>query len=112
MDRANRKYNTNLYDGSDDPDSFQKYLGYSYEIRSPKVSQVVKDTLGQVITYKNKIIKAWYFSSSAGQTLSYREYCEQNTGKTCMDIPYLQSVTDPAGQGKIQSGHGVGISGI
>jgi peptidoglycan hydrolase-like amidase len=29
-----------------------------------------------------------------------------------MDIPYLQSVADPAGQGKIQSGHGVGISGI
>ena len=112
MDRANRKYNTNLYDGSDDPDSFQKYLGYSYEMRSPNVSQVVKDTLGQVITYKKKIIKAWYFSSSAGRTLSYREYCEQNTGKTCTDIPYLQSVTDPAGQGKIQSGHGVGISGI
>jgi stage II sporulation protein D len=96
MERTNRKYNTNLYDGSDDPNSFQRYLGYSYEMRSPNVSREVKNTLGQVITYKGRIIKAWYFSSSDGKTLSYKEYCEKNTGKACSDIPYLQSVRDPA----------------
>ena len=79
MEKANRKYGTILYDGSDDPNSFQKYLGYSYELRSPRVSLQVKRTRGEVITYKNKIIKAWYFSSSDGRTRSYREYCEQNT---------------------------------
>jgi hypothetical protein len=40
----NRKYQTLLYDGSDDPDSFQKYLGYGYELRSPDVTKYVKLT--------------------------------------------------------------------
>lgn len=112
MERANRKYNTTLYDGSDDPESFQRYLGYGYEMRSPNVSREVKNTLGQVITYKGKIVKAWYFNSSLGRTLSYKEYCEKNTGKTCSDIPYLQSVSDPAWEWKTQLWHGVWISGI
>jgi peptidoglycan hydrolase-like amidase len=112
MERANRKYNTALYDGSDDPDSFQRYLGYSYEMRSPNVSREVKNTLGQVITYKWKIVKAWYFNSSAGRTLSYKEYCEKNTGKACSNIPYLQSVSDPAWEWKTQFWHWVWISGI
>jgi stage II sporulation protein D len=112
IDPKNRKYQTKLYDGSDNPDEFQKYLGYGYELRSPNVSQAVRSTKGKVITYKDALIKAWYFSSSDGKTRSYREYCEQNTGKSCRDIPYLQSVEDPAGKGKTRSGHGVGISGI
>lgn len=113
-DTAHRKFDTLLYDGSDNPDEFQKYLGYSYEMRSPKVSDAVKNTRDEVILYKKKLIKAWYFSSSNGHTLSYKEYCEAtHPGKTdCEDIPYLQSVDDPAGLGKNQSGHGVGISGI
>jgi len=44
MDPKNRKYATRLYDASDDPDSFQKYLGYSYESRSPNVSKMVDAT--------------------------------------------------------------------
>lgn len=108
----NRKYNTSLYDWSDDPDSFQKYLGYSYESRSPNVSREVKNTLWQVITYKWDIIKAWYFSQSSGRTLSYKEYCEKNTWKFCIDIPYLQSVPDIAWSWTVQSWHGVGISWI
>ena len=109
----NRKYSTKLYDGSDDPDEFQKYLGYGYELRSPNVAELVTVTKWQVITYWEKLIKAWYFSSSDGNTRSYKEYCESNNpGKTCEDIPYLQSVADPAWAGKVRSGHGVGISGI
>ena len=64
MDPKNRKFNTNLYDGSDDPDEFQKYLGYSYELRSPKVAKLVDATRGQVIIYSGSIIKAWYHSAS------------------------------------------------
>lgn len=44
MSPQNRKYNTKLYDGSDDPDSFQKYLGYGYESRSPNVALQVDNT--------------------------------------------------------------------
>lgn len=112
MDRRNRKYNTLLYDGSDDPNSFQKYLWYSYELRSPIVSQQVRLTRWQVITYWWNIIKAWYFSSSDGRTRSYREYCVANTGKICEDVPYLQSVDDPAWVWKTRAWHGVGISWI
>jgi SpoIID/LytB domain protein len=112
MERMNRKYSTDLYDGSDDPESFQRYLGYSYELRSPNVSREVVSTLGQVITYNRQIIKAWYFSSSAGLTLSYKEYCEAKTWAPCADIAYLQSVVDSAWVGKSQSGHGVGISWV
>ncbi len=112
MDPSNRKFSTPLYDGSDNPDEFQKYLWYSYELRSPNVSKMVDFTRNQVITYSRYLIKPWYFSSSDGKTLSYKEYCEKNTGKICEDIPYLQSVEDPAWLWKVRAGHGVGISGI
>lgn len=109
----NRKYNTKLYDGSDNPDEFQKYLGYGYEMRSPNVSELVEKTKGLVITYGEKLIKSWYFSSSDGNTRSFKEYCEANApGKVCEDIPYLQSVSDPAWVWKTRSGHWVGISWI
>jgi hypothetical protein len=113
QDPKNRKYNTPLYDGSDNPDEFQKYLWYGYEERSPNVTKAVNTTKGKIITYASLLVKAWYFSSSDGKTRSYKEYCEANNpGKICTDIPYLQSVTDPAWVGKTRSGHGVGISGI
>ena len=108
----NRKYNTNLYDGSDDPDSFQKYLGYSYEKRSPNVSRAVDATRGLMIFHNSVLIKPWYFTSSDGMTRSYKEYCESNGGKDCQDIAYLQATSDPAGVWKNRLGHGVGISGI
>ncbi len=95
MNPLNRKFNTNLYDGSDDPDAFQKYLGYSYELRSPIVANMVDATRAQVITYADKLVKPWYHSSSDGRTLSALEYCNNNGSKNCMDIPYLQSVVDP-----------------
>ena len=112
MDPKNRKYGTNLYDGSDDPDSFQRYLGYGYEARSPRITALVDATKWQVITYKNKIIKAWYFSSSNGKTLSYVEYCTMGGNKNCEDIAYLQWVDDPGWVGLTRLGHGVGISWI
>lgn len=111
-DRKNRKYNTHLYDGSDDPDSFQRYLGYGYEMRSPNVSRYVDETVWEVVTHNRQIIKTWYFSSSDGRTLSYQEYCEKNNGKKCMNIPYLQSVPDPAWVWKVRNGHGVGVSWV
>jgi hypothetical protein len=111
-DPKNRKYNTPLYDGSDNPDEFQKYLGYGYESRSPEVVKMVDATRWEVITYGGKLIKSWYFSSSDGKTRSYIEYCQSNGWKSCTDIPYLQSVDDPAWVGHVRSGHGVGISGI
>ena len=112
MDPKNRKYSTTLYDWSDDPDSFQRYLGYGYEERSPRVALLVDETLGEVVTYSGSIVKTWYFSSSDGRTLSYEEYCKSSWSMNCKNIPYLQSVEDPGWIGKTRAGHGVGISGI
>jgi SpoIID/LytB domain protein len=112
MDPLHRKFSTRLYDGSDNPDEFQKYLGYSYEMRSPNVSKAVDLTRNQVIVLSGSLIKPWYFSSSDGRTLSALEYCQNSGWKNCVDIPYLQSVTDPGWLWKTRSGHGVGISGV
>lgn len=112
MDPLHRKFSTRLYDGSDNPDEFQKYLGYSYEMRSPQVSKMVDVTRNQVIIYAGSLIKPWYHSSSDGRTLSALEYCQNSGWKNCTDTPYLQSVVDPGWVWHIRSGHGVGISGI
>lgn len=112
MQKQNRKYNTDRYDGSDNPDSFQNYIGFSYEMRSPNVATMVDATKGEIIYFQNQIIKPWYFSQSDGRTLSFLEYCQKNSWKNCEEIPYLPSTVDPAWNGWIRSGHGVGISGI
>jgi hypothetical protein len=111
-DPKNRKYNTTLYDWVDDPDSFQRYLWYGYEERSPRVSTMVDMTRWEVVTYEWKIVKTWYFSSSDWRTLSYEEYCKKSSSMNCMNIPYLQSVDDPGWIWKSRAGHGVWISGI
>jgi len=116
-DPKNRKFPGKPYDGSDDPDVFQKYLGYGYEKRSATTLQYLQETHGEMITYQNALIKPWYFSQSTGHTLSAKEYCENrkasktlSAGTICPDIPYLQSTPDPGGEGKVQLGHGVGVT--
>jgi len=61
---ANRKFPGKIYDGSDNPDEFQKYLGYSYEQRSPNISRLVDETNNIIIKYSGKPIKPWYFNQS------------------------------------------------
>jgi hypothetical protein len=116
---AERKFVGKSYDGSDDPDVFQKYLGYGYEKRSPTTAAIVEATNGKIITYEGAPIKPWYFSQSDGQTLSALQYCEGRKSRgeisataLCRDIPYLQWVADPGSAGQTRKGHGVGISGL
>ena len=51
-DAKNRKFPGKPYDASDDPDVFQKYLGYGYELRSPNVAKLVDATNGEIVTYQ------------------------------------------------------------
>ncbi|HRI35584.1 MAG TPA: SpoIID/LytB domain-containing protein [bacterium] len=113
-DPDHRKFkNGEPYDGSDDPNVFQKYLGYGFESRSPKIREYVNATRGEVVTYQGEPIKTWYFTQSDGRTRSEREWCLANGGSdaACVDTPYLQSVPDPGSEGKTRLGHGVGMSG-
>ncbi len=95
----NRKFPWKSYDWSDNPDEFQKYLGYSLEKRTPNIARYVDETKDQVITYNNTIIKPWYFNSSVWYTKSFSEYCLSNwwTTEKCDNskYPYLVSVEDP-----------------
>ncbi len=94
--KVNRKFPWKDYDWSDDPDVFQKYLWYWFELRWQNIVNAVNETQWIIIMYDNKLIKPWYFNQSDGKTLSVKEYCEINWKKDCEDIPYLQSVIDPA----------------
>ncbi|EKD65960.1 MAG: hypothetical protein ACD_49C00073G0003 [uncultured bacterium (gcode 4)] len=115
---ANRKFPGKIYDGSDNPDEFQKYLGYSYEQRSPNIWKLVDETNNIIIKYNGKPVKPWYFNQSNWVTKSYKDYCEQRKkdwslpyNTVCEDVPYLQSVVDPAGNvEQWYKWHGVGLS--
>lgn len=107
-----KKFPWKPYELSDDPDVSQKYLGYSYELRSPSVASLVDQTNSEVVKYDGKIIKVWYSSSTDGKTRSYLSYCQESWKTDCEDIPYLQSVEDPGAVGSARNGHGVGISGV
>ncbi len=107
--KVNRKFPWKIYDWSDDPDVFQKYLWYWFELRWQNIVNAVKETQWIIIMYNNKLIKPWYFNQSDGKTLSVKEYCEINWKKDCEDIPYLQSVIDPAWN-LWRKWHWVGIS--
>lgn len=112
-----KKFDTDEYDGSDSPDEFQRYLWYGYEKRSPNVVKIVDDTKDMIITYKDTVIKPWYFHSSNGVTRSYKEYCILNTKdeSTCKKnselYPYLAARKDIGSSWKSFAGHGVWISG-
>jgi peptidoglycan hydrolase-like amidase len=119
LQKENRKFPGKPYDASDDPNVFQKYLGYGLELRSLDVAKLVDATNGEMITHSGVVVKPWYFNESDGKTLSYVEYCRlridsgslpKNT--ECKEIPYLKGAVDPGGVGHTRKGHGVGISGI
>lgn len=105
LDPANRKFPGKSYDASDNPDVFQKYLGYTYEMRSPDFSKAVTETRGLVVTYQGKLIKTPYFNQSDGRTRSAEEVWGWK------DTPYLVSIQDPLCGDKTLRGHGVGLSG-
>ncbi len=102
---AKPKYPGKPYSANDNPDSFQKYRGYGFELRSPNVTKYLDEVINEVVTYEGKLVITPYFSCSNGQTISGKD-------KWGWDFaPYLQSVKDPGGADGLAAGHGVGLSG-
>jgi hypothetical protein len=94
------------FDLNDDPNYSQKYLGYSFEKRSPKTARLATETAGQYVTWQGKLVKTPYFSKSDGKrTIA----AQTKWGWT--DTPWLVSVDDSACVSGAFSGHGVGLSG-
>ena len=93
------KHGTRSYDLLDTP-ADQAYGGASAEKKN--TNQAVVDTKGIVLTYKGKVIPAYYHASSGGQTI--------NSGAAwAHDAPYLHSVKG-YDDGIKKNGHGVGMS--
>jgi len=88
----------------DDPEHSQKYLGYGFETRAPRVVESIEDTFGKVVSYEDKVIKVPYFNQSDGRTRSAKEVWG-------WEAPYLISVEDTFCESDELLGHGVGISG-
>ena len=65
--------------------SSQVYKGYLAE--SVKANQAVDATKGEMVCYQNKVIPAYFFSTSGGRTESAKDVW-------AVDLPYLQSVPD------------------
>ncbi len=79
-----RKYKTKEYDVNDTMDS-QVYKGYNNEVA--RVRKAVNETAGVMIYYKNRVIPAFFFSTSGGMT-------ESSKNVWSVDIPYLKAVPD------------------
>ena len=78
----------------------QAYGGASAETK--QTNKAVVDTKGIVLTYKGKVIPAYYHSSSGGKTVS-------SGAVWASDAPYLKSVKS-FDDGIKKNGHGVGMS--
>ena len=87
------------YDLKDTPQD-QAYGGASSE--TPQTTMAVLSTKGEVLTYDNKIIPAYYHASAGGKTSSAGEVWAH-------DLPYIKSV-ESFDRGLRRNGHGVGMS--
>lgn len=81
-----KEHNT---DASTDIAEFQ---AYNAEKINDRVKAAVDETAGEVVTYKGKLIKAWFFADAGGLTASS---AEEGLSYNKTETPYIQSVDDP-----------------
>ncbi|PIV90794.1 hypothetical protein COW46_01465 [Candidatus Gracilibacteria bacterium CG17_big_fil_post_rev_8_21_14_2_50_48_13] len=112
-----KKFDDARYNASDNPEIFQKYLGYGFTLRSPKWQEALVATKGLVLAYKGEVLRAAY--SSCTDTTGLRKlpreigwggYFEK-TKEVYAAVLDTQGV-DPVRSEKNQCGHGVGLSGL
>lgn len=66
----------------------QVYRGAGAEVASTNTA--VRDTGGEVVKYNDKVIAAYFFSTSGGRTENI-----ENVWQSSKPVPYLKSVEDP-----------------
>lgn len=81
----------------------QVYKGYGQETRTPRVTQAIEETRGEIVTYDGETAITAYFSRSDGRT---RDWSEVWGGS----VPWSVGVAVPCDEGKTLWGHGVGMS--
>ena len=75
------------YEGADISTDVTEAQAYNAGNVNDAVKKAVDDTKGQVITYDNKFIKAWFFSCSGGKTATAPEGLDMKENP-----PYIHSV--------------------
>lgn len=81
----------------------QVYKGYGQELRTPRVTEAIEATRGQIVTYNGETAITAYFSRSDGRT---RDWSDVWGGS----VPWSVGVAVPCDEGKVLWGHGVGMS--
>lgn len=81
----------------------QVYKGYGQELRTPRLTESIEATRGQIVTYNGETAITAYFSRSDGRT---RDWSDVWGG----DVPWSKAVAVPCDEGKVLWGHGVGMS--
>ncbi len=84
--KVERKYKNNNYDLTDTVDS-QVYKGYKTE--KENVRKAIDETAGVMVYYNDRVIPAFFFSTSGGMT-------ESSENVWSVEIPYLKAVPDLA----------------
>ncbi len=115
MQSKYKKYPSFPYDASDSPKEFQKYRGYGSSLRAKNWKKAIDATKGEVLIYKDEVLKAAYFSCTDGKTKSVDEVgFSQKYFQLTKDV--YKSVNDPYGKNMDKykrglCGHGLGLSG-
>lgn len=81
----------------------QVYKGYGQEMRTPRLTESIEATRGQIVTYNGETAITAYFSRSDGRT---RDWSDVWGGS----VPWSKAVAVPCDEGKVLWGHGVGMS--
>jgi len=82
----------------------QLYLGYTSEIKMPRVAQFAQETAGEMVTYGSNVVTTPYSTHTNGKTKDWKNSRGEN------DRPWLMSVECVYDKYKKYLGHGIGMS--
>ncbi len=77
----------------DNTTNYQVYKGYNFPLDYcyiKKIERAVKETEGEIVTYDDKPILAYFHANSGGKLTSGKDYFGENS-----DFPYLVNKDDP-----------------
>lgn len=78
--------------GTDASTNIEEFQAYNDKRINENVKKAVESTRGQLVKYKDKYIKAWFFADGGGVTAAS---AEEGLAYTKEPTPYIQSVKDP-----------------
>ncbi|MEW6623722.1 MAG: SpoIID/LytB domain-containing protein [Bacillota bacterium] len=78
--------------GTDASTDIEEFQAYDAEKINDNVRQAVSATRGEVVTYRGRLINAWFHADGGGKTAAS---AEEGLAFTDEETPYIKSVEDP-----------------